>query len=193
MNEEKLTGFLVAVACLTLSVTLVFAEDLTRSFNIVPPDYAESLHYSRQQPAFQITAPKGWYMALATSDHVADRAVFFKSDPKKILSEGHIQTPNIRISFAPNPQELPASFMTSDYASQIRSAGGSLLSEPQDIRAGDKPGSHFTSLDPHSNIVMDIYVFKEGGMYICAMALCSYAEFEKIKPMIKESVDSITF
>jgi hypothetical protein len=193
MNKKSFAGFLAGAAYLMFSVTFVFAEDLNKYYNIVPHDFAENLHYSRKQPPFQINAPKGWYMALANSAEAADRAIFFKTDPRKVFSEGHIQTPNIRVSFAPNPQALPAAAMTSDYASQIRSAGGNILLGPQSIIAGGALGSHFTSLDPNSNIVMDTYVFQQGGTYICVMAVCKYAEFNEIKAGIKEVVDSIKF
>jgi len=184
---------LVAVVFLAFVSSFVYAEDLTMYYNIFSPEYVQVLSYTRQQPRFQIIAPKGWYMALAKSDEVADRAIFFKSDPKKVLSEGHIQTPNIRVSFAPNPQGFTAFMMTSDYASQIKSTGGQILLEPEDIYADKLLGSHFTALDPKSNIIMDIYVFRKGRVYISVDAICSYAEFDGLKAKIKEAVGSIKF
>ncbi|NQU19413.1 hypothetical protein HQ550_04615 [bacterium] len=193
MNKKRLIGMLVAVGCLVFVASFVYAEDLTKYYNISSPEYVEIISYTRQQPAFYIIAPKGWYVALANSDEVADRAIFFKSDPEKVLSEGHIQTPNIRVSFAPNPQGFTAFMMTSDYASQIKSTGGQILLEPQDIYADKLLGSHFTALDPKSNIIMDIYIFRKERVYISLMAICSYVEFDGLKAKIKESVDSIKF
>jgi len=178
---------------LCLAAPLVYAEDLTKYYNVVSPEYVERLSYRREQLTFQIMAPKGWYMVLANNDSVADRAIFFKSDPKKVLEQGHIQTPNIRVSFQDNPEGLAAREMVNDYAAQTKSAGGKILLEPQDIYAGTKSGGHFTSLEPKSSIIMDIYIFDSKGIFIAVMAICEYAEFDKLKPDIKESIDSMKF
>jgi hypothetical protein len=167
------------------------AEDLSGLYDVVSPQYVKMISYAREEPSFKIKAPAGWFMATANSEAMPDRAIFFKTDPKQVLAEGHIQKPNIRIAFLPNPRKSPAIVMTKDYAAQIKDAGGEILLEPQEIKAGAAVGSHFLSLEPKARIVMDTYVFSKGGLFICVMVIFDQAQTEELKADIQEAVASI--
>lgn len=193
MGTRTIKLIFAALCFLLAALPCAYCVDLSRSYSISSPQTVQRLTYTREKPSLQISAPAGWYMATAVVDSVVDRAIFFKNDPKKVLSQGHIPMPNIRISFSDNPRGLPAFFMTSEFARQIKEQGGSILLEPQELTVDKVLGSHFTSLEPRQNVVMDLFVFRRHNMYVAVMAVCDYAEFKGLQKSVKQAVDSIKF
>ncbi len=190
---KKLLLTLLVAICLFSAASLLYAEDLNKYYAIASPEYFKEISFANQQFPFLIVAPKGWYMAQATSDQISARAFFSKSDPKESLSQGRFPIPSIGGEFISNPKGLTADAMSSDLVSQMKSSGRQILLEPQDIYADKNLGSHYTGLDPKKNIIWDACVFKGKKAFVFVMVTCKYAEFEGLKASIKEAVDSIKF
>jgi hypothetical protein len=190
MVKRALLWILMAAGCLAIGAR-GWAGGLADNYDVVSPGIAKDIVYVCQEPLFKISAPKSWYMASVLEEGAADRVIFFKTDPRKILAEGDIPMPNIRVSFEENPDHVPAWMKTAELAGNIRTDGGKFLLEPETIMAGKKKGHHLTALDPVSRVVMDIYIFQKDGLIIRVMAVCSDVEFKGLMADIKKTIDSI--
>lgn len=179
---------------------LAYQEDMINknlaNFFISSPEYTKQLEYTRQEPPFTITAPKGWYMALKKENVMGvDRVFFCKYNPEKPLlqgASGPFEIPYIKVAFFAEHEGLPTVTWRNSIVSQLRSMDMPILID-EEIKVDSRLGNHVTALFSEENLITDVYIFAIGNLSLSIKAICGSDEFEETKKEIKEAIDSIRF
>lgn len=173
------------------------ADDFTKDFFITSPKYSRFLVYTRQDPPFMMTAPRGWYMAMRRPEAPPSPTgvYFFKHDPEEEGKKGNLTTPYIVIDFFRNEDIASAMDYALQTVAQLKKEGLVILTGAQEFKAGGESGGHFTTKETltEGEEIIDNYIFVDEYRVVIISVLCKPDEFEGARRAIRQALESIRF